>query len=451
MGNGKPADDASKRTELKRRQLLGLAGAGGLTLLAGCGQGAGSKVSISENDSLVVSDVQTINLGDGVTVVESTENSVSIGLSIGESSADNLDAVFGAVAVDSLHLSNGQEITLGNDDQVTARYDSSTGRLEVKGAVRFSGGTFKGPYDTNNFVHDMLLPGMHAYATDAVGVQDNVLGFADEWAEVTNTPISDSGSISNVFKPGPSGWIGWNRFEDYPVQVTVEGLDEDWGPGRGMVMFRPDMHAGRITLETRSGDDAWEQVAEKRGNEDSVVVLDPEDATTPVTAIRWTFAAPGDDDTVRVSGLFYYSMSIKGNTWLPKARGETTNLTLLPQSVPDAPDEGATIFVDQSSGQLRAKHANGTESTLPAESQSTETSGTVTLSDGSAVVETGITDAGRHLDVYLDPTGDGTNRSSVSVSSTVEWNDSRGEYCVRIREDETDVGDPTIGYRIKNA
>jgi hypothetical protein len=80
--------------------------------------------------------------------------------------------------------------------------------------------------------------------------------------------------------------------------------------------------------------------------------------------------------------------------------------------------------------------------------RSPELSGTVPLRDGRAVVETGITDTGCHLNVCLDPTGNCANDSSVSVRSDVRWDAGAGEYCVDITEQGTDVGDPDIGYRI---
>jgi len=446
MANGGDSND-SPEEGIDRRQLLGAAGVGGLALLAGCSRlgGSGSGVSVSENGTLVVSDVENINLGEGASVLDSAESSVTVGTTAGGDTLAGSDIALGELEVESLHMDTGNRVTFGDENQVGARYDIDTGFLEVKGGVQFSNGTLKGPYDTNDYVHDMLLPGMHAYATDAVGAQDNVLGFADEWAEVTHTPISDGGRIAHIFKPGPAGWAGWSEPDDFPVEVTITGLEEDWGPGRAMVMFRNESEAGLVSLETRS-DGSWESAAERTGNEDQVVVLDPSDATRPVSAIRWTFDEPIGKQ-LRVIGLFYYSMSVKGNTWLPKARGETTGITLLPRSPPDPPDEGSTLFLDRSSGDVSALTADGAQVSL-GDGSSIAASGTVTLSAGEATVDTGITEPGRHLTVRLDPSGGQANTSTVSVKSAVVWDSSAGEYRVKFWEEGTDIGDSVIGYEI---
>lgn len=374
--------------------------------------------------------------------MEADGDAVTVQTSVGGEDLAGVDADMGTVSVDSLSLDTKETLTLGDDDQVAMQYDSETGRLEVKGPVRFSGGTLKGPYDTGNYVHDMLLPGMHAYATDAVGVQDNVLGYADEWADVAHTPFSDGGRLGQLFKPGPSGWAGWNRPEDFPATITVKGLSDDWGPGRALVMFRSDAVAGHVTVEMRSGDGPWKRVAEETENRRGALVLSPEGPPKPVDAIRWTFADPVDGERIRVSGLFYYSMSVKGNTWLPKERGETTGVTFLPRSPPPAPDAGVTLFADESSGELRTKRADGSERRLRTSARNEVTSGTVTLSEGQAQVRTGVTTPGTRLNVHLDPAGAGANDADVSV----RWDAAAAEYRVDVVEDGTDVGDPDVGF-----
>jgi hypothetical protein len=434
--------------DITRRALLGLAGAGGVAALAGCSQFGDTGITVSENGTVVADGVSDIDLARGLTAVDGGDESVSIGTATDEGSLNGVDPTLGSVSVDALSLGTDEPVTFGDDGQVEATFDSTTGRLEISGSVQTSDGDLKGPYDTNNYVHDMLLPGMDANATDAVGVQDNVLGYADEWASVSHTPFSDGGETGVLFAPGPSGWAGWNRFEDFPATVTVEGLSEDWAPGRAMAIFRDGYEPGRVTLETRRADASWEVAAEASGGLDTVVVLDPEGASTPVTALRWTFGKPDGHNSVRVSNLFYYSMSIKGNTWLPKARGETTGITFLPREPPDAPDRGAVLYADAGSGDLLVKRADGETRSLGSEPQSVAASDTVTLREGSAVVDTGVTEPGRHLNVHLDPTGGGANGTSVSVAASVLWDDAAGEYRVRIREDGTDVGNPTVGYRV---
>lgn len=443
-------DDTSDRdsddTAVRRRDFLGLASVSSLVLLAGCAESDSSGLSVSEDGRLVVSDVENVNLSDGVTVVDTEGKSVTLGTTSGQ--ADSGGGGGGGTAADSIMLGTGDSLVFGDNGEVTATYDGDTGRVEVSGGVQISDGEFKGPYDTNQYVHDLILPGMHAYSTDAVGVQDNVLGYADEWATVSHTDFSDGGDLKQVFKPGPSGWAGWNQPRDFPAKITVEGLEQDFAPGRAMVMFRPDAHAGAITLETRTEGGSWELAARITGNTSNTVVLDPDDMATPVRAVRWTFAEPSEGGSIRLQNLFYYSMSIKGNTWLPKERGETTGVTFLPTADPETPDEGATLFAPPSGNGLAVKLADGSESPLSVDARSPELAGTVSLRDGRAAVPTGISEPGTHLSVSLDPTGDGANDAPISVTSAVRWEPDAGEYCVDIIEQETDIGDPEIGYRV---
>lgn len=73
---------------------------------------------------------------------------------------------------------------------------------------------------------------------------------------------------------------------------------------------------------------------------------------------------------------------------------------------------------------------------------------TVTLSSNSAVVSTGITTPGTVIDVALDPSGDGANAADVKVSARAFWDNSVPEYKVEILEDGTNVGNPTVGYKV---
>jgi len=440
---GETSDSNDEGTAIQRRDFLGLASVGSLVFLAGCGQPDSSGLSVSEDGRLVVSGVEDINLADGITVVDTEGKSVTVGAANTLDGGDEADATDG-----SLVLGTGDRLVFGDNEEVTATYDSDTGKLEINGGVQISDGEFKGPYDTNQYVHDLILPGMHAYSTNAVGVQDNVLGYADEWATVSHTEFSDGGNLSSVFKPGPSEWAGWNQPADFPAQVTIEGLSQDFGPGRAMVMFRPNAHARKITIETRTESGAWEMAAQKTGNTSNSPVLNPDGVFTPVTDVRWTFAEPGESGSIRIQNLFYYSRSIKGNTWLPKERGETTGLTFVPGSPPNAPDQGVTLFVDESGTSLSLKRADGSETQFGATDTSVQASGEVTLSEGSAVVPTGVTDAGRHLNVHLDPAAGNPTGPSTCVSSALRWDEAAGEYQVRISEDDTDVGNPTVGYKI---
>jgi len=81
----------------------------------------------------------------------------------------------------------------------------------------------------------------------------------------------------------------------------------------------------------------------------------------------------------------------------------------------------------------------------------TVATGTATLSSGAATISTGVTTTGTHLDVYLDPSGGGTNSADVKASARAFWDDNAGEYKVEILEDGTSVGNPDIGYRVVGA
>lgn len=450
--SGESQSEQIEPTELSRRKLLGVAGLSGLSFLAGCGSltGNGSTgVDVLQDGSRVSADVTKLDFTGATSIEQRNPNTVSVDTAIQGDDIAGIDAALGSLAVDSLHVGTDQTVTFGDNDEFDATFDSETQRLEMSGSVQLSDGTLKGPYDTNNHVHDMILPGMHPHATDAVGAQDNVLGFADAWADVSHTPLSAGAGLHTIFKPGPKLWAGWNQPEDFPAQITIEDLEEDWGPGRAMVMFRDQAKPQFISIELRSSDGAWEQVATKENNSDAVVILDLTDATPPITAMRWTFAEPENETKVHLTNLFYFSMSVKGNSWLPKARGETTDITFIPQSSPTPPDTGVKLFTDASSGELKAIRDDGTEQQLDIGSKSREsTTGSVTLTEGETTISTGISEPGTHLSVHLDPTGDGANDCCVSVDSSVRWDSTDGEYKIDIVEKDTAVGDPVVGYKL---
>lgn len=75
-------------------------------------------------------------------------------------------------------------------------------------------------------------------------------------------------------------------------------------------------------------------------------------------------------------------------------------------------------------------------------------SGTATLTDGAAVVATGITTTGTHIDVLLDPSGGGANAVDVKVAARAFWDTTAGEYKVEILEDGTSVGNPDVGWEV---
>ena len=449
-GSEDPPSEHGEAAEITRRGLLGVAGLSGLSLLAGCGSVTGSAssgIDVYQNGSPVTDNISKIDFSGLTTVEETDAETVAVNTALQGDDLSGIDTTLGAVTADSVHVDTNQPLTFGDNNEVTATFDQDTQRLMLYGSVETADGDFKGPYDTNNYVHDMILPGMHAHATDAVGAQDNVLGYADEWATVSHTPLSDGAGISAIFKPGPSLWAGWKQGDDYPATITIEDLEEDWGPGRAMVMFKDDAKPRQISVETKTPDGGWEQVATETDNADAVVILDVTSASTPVNAIRWTFADPRDGSKIHISNIFYFSMSVKGNTWLPKSRGETTDITFLPRTTPEPPEEGVKLFAD-TSGELKTVDANGTEQPASIDPTAHEQSGTVTLNDGSATVATGVCEAGTHLSVHLDPTGGGTNDCCVSVTSSVQWDSNDEEYKLHISEDETAVGDPDIGYKI---
>ena len=75
---------------------------------------------------------------------------------------------------------------------------------------------------------------------------------------------------------------------------------------------------------------------------------------------------------------------------------------------------------------------------------SVEKSGSVTLSSGSAIVSTSLSEP---VEVTLDPTDGGSVSQQVEVSATAR-NDGSGTIEVKIYETGTDVGNPTVGYDI---
>jgi hypothetical protein len=75
---------------------------------------------------------------------------------------------------------------------------------------------------------------------------------------------------------------------------------------------------------------------------------------------------------------------------------------------------------------------------------SVEKSGSVTLSSGSAIVSTTLSEP---VEVTLDPTDGGSVSQQIEVSATAR-NDGSGTIEVKIYETGTDVGNPTIGYDI---
>ncbi|MUV57248.1 hypothetical protein [Halogeometricum sp. CBA1124] len=86
MGDDEASSEESREQPnsdegLGRRELLGLAGAGGLTLLAGCNGGGGGGVDVLADGSLVASDVHRIDF-NGLTKVESQDDLVSVDTSV---------------------------------------------------------------------------------------------------------------------------------------------------------------------------------------------------------------------------------------------------------------------------------------------------------------------------------------------------------------------------------
>ncbi|MDQ2072314.1 hypothetical protein RBH20_07135 [Haloarcula sp. H-GB4] len=451
-GAGDSRSAQIETTALSRRKLLAVTGLSGLSLFAGCGGltgNSGTGIDVLQDGSRVSADVTKLDFTGATSIEQRDSDTVGVDTAIQSDDITGIDATLGSLAVDSLHVGTDQTVTFGDNEEFDATFDSETQRLELSGSVQLSNGTLKGPYDTNNHVHDMILPGMHPHATDAVGAQDNVLGFADAWADVSHTPLSAGAGLHTLFKPGPKLWAGWNQSEDFPAQITIEDLSEDWGPGRAMVMFRDQAKPQYLSIEVRSSGGNWEQVATKENNSDAVVILDLTDASPPITAMRWTFAEPETEARVHLTNLFYFSMSVKGNSWLPKARGETTDITFIPKSSPSPPETGVKLFTDANSGALKAIKDDGTEQQLDIDTKSREaTTGSVTLTDGEATIATGISEPGTHLSVHLDPTGNGANDCCVSVNSSVRWDSTDDEYKIDVVENDTTVGDPVVGYKL---
>lgn len=73
-------------------------------------------------------------------------------------------------------------------------------------------------------------------------------------------------------------------------------------------------------------------------------------------------------------------------------------------------------------------------------------SGTVQLSSGATVIDTGLAQAA--VDVALDPSGGGQNSSDVKVSWRSFFDSAAGTVQVEIFEDGSSVGNPYVGYEI---
>jgi hypothetical protein len=275
---------------------------------------------------------------------------------------ENAIPLAGPRAIEGLGVA--PELLTFGDDEVSMAWDSESNMLEITGPVLIVNGDFKAGYDTNDIVHDMILLGMDPNSTNAVGVQDNVIGWAHEWLDVSYTPLSWKGEIENVFKNAPGDWAGWNRPEDYPIQVTIRGLDDDWAPGRAVANFERRKRAQTITFETRTEGGEWEVTDRVTGASSDVVVLDAAGREKPVNDIRFTFDDPHLNDELVLDKLYYFSMYLEGQAWLSKADGEAIGTTYLPQSEPAAPSEGWTVFTDESDGELKAKRPDGSVVTL---------------------------------------------------------------------------------------
>jgi len=75
----------------------------------------------------------------------------------------------------------------------------------------------------------------------------------------------------------------------------------------------------------------------------------------------------------------------------------------------------------------------------------TAASGSVALSSGSAVVNTGISESGATFTLALgidDPDAD------AKVSGRLFWDDSVGTYHIELLEDGTSIGNPTVNYDV---
>jgi len=72
-------------------------------------------------------------------------------------------------------------------------------------------------------------------------------------------------------------------------------------------------------------------------------------------------------------------------------------------------------------------------------------SGSVQLSSGTAVVDTGLsdTDATFYLSLGVDDPG-----ADTKISGRLFWDDSAGTYKIELVETETSVGNPTVNYDI---
>lgn len=70
-------------------------------------------------------------------------------------------------------------------------------------------------------------------------------------------------------------------------------------------------------------------------------------------------------------------------------------------------------------------------------------SGTVTLSDGVATVDTGVSDTDATFQLAL-----GANTNDAKVAGRLFLDSSDGQYKVEIVEDETLVGDPSVDYDV---
>lgn len=110
-----------------------------------------------------------------------------------------------------------------------------------------------------------------------------------------------------------------------------------------------------------------------------------------------------------------------------------------------AVDASGNLSLEQGAGSgLNADLLDGVDSTAFLQPADT-ISGQVSLSDGSATVDTGVsaTDATFTLALGIDdPAAD------CKVSGRLFWDDTAGTYKVEIVEQETSVSTPTVNYDI---
>lgn len=264
--------------------------------------------------------------------------------------------------------------------------------------------------------HDWTIPVPHTESDDD----------KDQWGDILVSVLDDEVDEDVILKdtkanrPDPGVADRWFL----AVDETPPGLYLDDG-------------ASWITI--------WDGDADTLDGYDSTDFAALGEAET-VTA-GWTFGSglTAAGDVVDDTGVTIYDYT---NNWLPIAALEANSVTVAGNTVSLGTSTGVA-HADLSSITASDHHSRpttgaGLTETSGAFEMNVVASGQVSLTSGTAVVDTGLsaTDATFQLALGIDdPAAD------AKVSGRLFWDDSAGTYKVEIVEQETAV-DPTVNYDI---